>query len=620
MKINLYEFQKDAVRAFFDYCKDNPGKSPVLEMPTGSGKSVVIAEIVRVLASFGKKCLVLCRQKELVVQNAERMHQLSPGMRIGVYCAGAGSKVVGEDVTFATIQSVAKRAYDLGQVDLIIVDEAQHVPPSSSSQYVDLMTEIRAYNPRCRFLGLTATPYRLSSGLIYGDGKVFDDCCFAVPLSRMLDEGAITGWKIPTVTSVDMSGVEILGSDYNEGQMSVQFIEKLEDNVREILSVADGRKKCLCFATTVLHAETLKLAIENATGEQVGIVTGTTPATIRDKTLLSFKNGRLRWIVNCGVLTTGFDAPNVDLIAICRATKSHSLFYQILGRGMRKCPGKSDFLVLDFGDNFTELGDPCDPNYGRPSESQDRVVCPACGEFSMAEDVRCVHCDHLLRRKECPRCHEVVPFDTVICPGNIAGNSLFPEPCGRDLRVRRCQSMIESGAGEEKCDTPIIGDMERCPSCQEEIERRIAGAFNGSFHRAEVEPIVRYAVREVKYAQHIPKGDGKLPSMVVTYRADPADSDGGGDISRKYFREWICVEHDGFAKRKADAWWNMRTRNECPDDSYIAVLMANDGCLRTPEYISVQKDGKWDRIVSCEFNSASQRPLIDFELEPDAPF
>ena len=605
---------------FFNFCKDNPGGNPVIEMPTGSGKSVVIAMIATKLAELGLKTLVLCRQKEIVSQNSMALHRLDPGIDIGQYCGGLNRYDVGRSVTFGTIQSIAKDPHKLGQVNLIIVDEAHQVPPRESSEYGSLVSEIRKYNPRCVMLGLTATPFRLSSGLIYGEGKVFDDCIYAVPLAKMLQDGAVTGWRIPHVTEVNLSDIPKVGSDFDEGLMSIEFMTKVEENVKEILSATVDRKKILVFATTVLHADCLKHALIQATHEDVRIITGDTGAVSRSQTTVDFLNGSLRWIVNCGVLTTGFDAKNVDAIAICRGTHSHSLFYQIIGRGMRKCPGKKDFLVLDFGGNFDRLGSPDDPNYGRPKEEAKRVHCTDCGEYVDAEDVRCGDCGCVMRTKECPICKTVVPADTKICPGVIKSGSLFPEECGRDLAVRRCAGVTDAGGGEEKCDAPIGPGDERCSVCNAEVQRRKHGKFNSNCHVLGPQKQYAYRVENVSYEIHNPKDAAKSPSLKATYLCNHIDPEEAGNLTRKRIPEWICIEHDGFAKQKAKSWWERRSLNEFPENCYEAVELASSGALMEPDTITVTKDGHFWRIVSGTFPEGSCKGLSTIEMAPPPPF
>ena len=614
-KIVLRDYQADAVKSFFEYAKTHqyPPTSPVMELPTGSGKSYVIAEICRILTEAGKRVLVLCRQKELVLQNSACMARLEPTVSVGVFCAGLGRKETDKDVTFATIQSVSKQACELGEVNLIIVDEAQHVPAKVASQYGSLLTEIKEYNPRCRYLGLTATPYRMSSGLIYGEGQVFDDCCYEVPVKSMLEKGMITKWVIPSVEEVDVSGVKIRGSDFDEGEMASEFIAKVESNAAEIIAASSDRHSVLCFATTINHAEKLRDVLGASTGAVTHLLTGKTSAPERAEILEKFKSGAIKYLVNCGVLTTGFDAPNVDVVALCRATQSAGLFYQILGRGMRLNPGKDDFLILDFGGNFDRLGDPQDLDFGRPPEAPKRVSCPKCDTVCLTDDVRCSECDHIFLTQECPICNEVQPLDNKVCTGTIPlAGSILSEECRFDLKAKRCKQKL----GDDTCMAIVPPDAEVCPACAAEIKRREAGAFEAGCRTSS--GTKNWAVTGVSYTRHTPRKENPIDSMRVTYQCERNTDSGLPERTR--LSEWICIEHEGFARKKAVAWWKKRSRNECPESVYEAIELCTQGAVLESEVIISEVENGYETIMRSSLPYGTTRPLIDVEIEEEAPF
>jgi DNA repair protein RadD len=566
MKITPREYQKEAIEAIFDWCKThNADESCYVEMPTGSGKSVVIAMFCETLAQLNKRVIVLCRQAELVQQNADRFQQLAGGkISVGIYCAGLDRKDIDCDVTFATIQSISGKAGELGRINAVLIDEAHQIPARSDSQYGDFLSDIRKYNPMCRLVGLTATPYRLygssKSMLIDGEGQMFAGCAYAVSIKRMLAEGSITDWVVPGVTEVDVSNVRIKGNDYDITEMSFEFSEKCEQNVAEIAELCKDRNKVLVFATTVLHAEILTSTIAEYTGDYCMLLTGDTPSHERERILRSFNDGSLKYLVNVQVLTTGFDAPCVDAIAVCRATQSPGLFYQIMGRGMRRCDGKDDFLVLDFGGNFERLGDPKEANFGRPERSSKRDTCPSCNDFVMQEDIRCANCKHLLKTRVCPNCKKDVAADAKFCDQKINPADMFSEVCGFDFTKRRCWS-----------------------TCSAIKERKLHGEFEASCAKVVKEPAKEFAVIEVEYRYHTTKDESKPPSMRVIYTIEPLDDDEKGDLSRRH----------------------------------ESVYIATEGGLSEPSRITVQKEGKYDRIVGYRgFDGYKDRVFIDDE----APF
>lgn len=612
-KIELRDYQQEAISGLLSYCRDNPGKDPVLELPTGSGKSVIIAEFCRQMAKRGKKVLVLCRQKELVLQNCERFTQLAWGdYSVGVYCAGLNRKEADCDVVFATVQSVAKSIGQLGAISAILVDEAHQIPAKSDSQYGKLIESVRKYNPKCRLIGLTATPYRTSSGLVYGEGAIFDDCAYSVPVKRMLDSGNITPWRAPEVHEVDVSKVRIRGNEFDLEEMGVEFMDKLDSNVKEIVAASNGRKKVLIFASTVKHGEALRDAIMGATGQQCGMVTGESSKLHREITLEQFCDGALRFLVNVAVLTTGFDCPDVDVIAVCRSTQSAGLWYQIVGRGMRLAPGKDDFLVLDFGGNFDRLGDPIHPNYGRPEKAPERIECDACGEFAMREDARCSSCGHILRMRTCPNCMSDVPFDLRRCDKKVDPEDLFSDDCGFDFTLRRCNS-TERG---DRCLVALEDGQDECPVCGAAKEKRLAGEFEAKCAKArKKEKAVWRVWSGTEYHYHRPKDKNKRPTLKAVYTVVPDDDD-ATQLDKRRFQEWVTIEHDGWVRAKAVQWWSNRSRMTFPETVDEAVMIATQGGLREPSKIVTEPDGKWTRIVSAEFEDDYPETFDPFDEEP----
>lgn len=620
MKLTPRDYQREAVDAIFKWCTDHdPTDSCYVEMPTGSGKSVVIALFCSMLANSNKRVIVLCRQAELVEQNAERFQQIAGGkISVGIFCAGLGRKDYDCDVTFATIQSVKKHALKLGQINCVLVDEAHQIPARSDSQYGEFLSDIQQYNPKCRMVGLTATPYRLQgsakSKLIHGEGQMFSGCAYAVSINRMLLEEMITPWTVPDVHEVDVSNIRIRGGDFDLEEMSTEFIDKCESNIEEIIALCEHRSKVLIFATTVAHAQVIYHTINTEQSMSCRILTGTTEKHERTRIIKDFQHGNLKYLVNVGVLTTGFDAPNVDAIAVCRATQSPGLFYQIIGRGMRKHPHKDDFLILDFGGNFDRLGDPKEINFGRPEKVEMRQECPKCHEIVMHEDIRCPTCKLILKERECPGCHHMVPADTKVCESLMDPANLFSDKCGFDFTVRRCWNMMPSG---EKCTTILAEGEIICSTCNAEKERRLHGEFEAKCaKKKDKEPPRHCRVLDIEYSYHKSRDPMKPDSLKVTYRVEPWEEENTGDLSRRKVAEWVCFRHEGYARRKARDWWAQRSKQICPADIDEALYIATEGGLAEPKMITVQKDGKYDRIIDYQlFNETPDSVYVD-----DTPF
>jgi DNA repair protein RadD len=616
MQLKLRGYQEDAVSVgILKYCKENPAKSPVLELPTGSGKSVVIAEFCSRLAARGKRSLVLCRQKELVEQNHERFVQLTEGKcSAGIYCAGLGRKDTVENVIFATAQSVGKSILDLGQINAIIVDEAHQIPLKSDSQYGKILSAVREFNDKCRLIGLTATPYRTGSGLVYGEGTLFDDLSFSVPVKKMIREGNIVDWVLPEVTEVDVSDVKIRGNEFDAGELGEAFTDKLENNISEILALTGDRSKVLIFATTVKHGEAVKKALDDS-GNPCGFIHGESLPAARDALLGQFCSGPLKYLCNVGVLTTGFDCPSIDAVAICRSTQSAGLFYQMLGRGMRKNEGKEDFIVLDFGGNFARHGDPKEPNFGRGEKAKKREACPECDEHVLAEDEVCGSCGHILKYKECPQCLQQVPSRTDVCKVKLDPSNLFSDLCGFDFTLRRCGALTPEGT---KCLTVLDDHDLICPACLKEKKRREVGEFERSCAAKKPKVFHQFDVTNVSYAFNKPKQEGKLPTLRVNYTTHIRNPEPGVPYPRSVC-EWVCLEHEGWAGRNAANWWRARGLTSVPETIDEAVYLAAAGALREPISIVVEDDGKWKRPTDYDFGGR-EKPKPVYIDDEDVPF
>ena len=351
------EYQTEAVNATMGYLRKCKG-SPLIELPTGSGKSLVQAMLCQKASEWGKRAIVLQPSKELVEQNVAKLKALAPELSVGIYSASLRSKQAEADFVYATIGSVVDKECELGERSMAIVDECHLIPKGEGGQYNKFLRQLKELNPKARMIGMTATPYRLDNGSIIGTGLPFEGVSYRLPVCRLLDEGHLAPLLSKRVLEVDTSGLRRSGWDFKSSDLSELFMGNVRESARETVAIAstEGRKSCLVFCSGVDHAIAAAGYIGELTGERVGIVTGDTLPLERAQIISDFRSGKLRWLVNCNVLTTGFDAPNVDLISVMRATLSAGLFSQICGRGLRTSPGKSDCILLDFGGNVARHG------------------------------------------------------------------------------------------------------------------------------------------------------------------------------------------------------------------------------------------------------------------------
>jgi len=438
MSFTLRPYQREAVDATLRYFRQHQTPA-VIVLPTGAGKSLVIAELARVARG---RVLVLAHVKELVAQNHAKYCAL--GLEADIYAAGLSRKESQGKVVFGSVQSVARNPEHFrGAFSLLIVDECHRISDDDNSQYQQIISHLRSANPQLRLLGLTATPYRLGKGWIYqfhyhgmvrGDAKaLFRDCIYELPLRYMIKHGYLTPPErldMPVV-QYDFSRLSAQSNGlFSEADLNRELKNQKRITphiISQIVEFAQTRKGVMIFAATVEHArEVLGLL----PADEAELITGDTPGPVRDELITAFKDQRYRYLVNVSVLTTGFDAPHVDLIAILRPTESVSLYQQIVGRGLRLAPGKTDCLILDYAGNPHDL---YTPEVGSPKGKSDnvpvQVFCPACGfantfwgkttaDGTLIEHFgrRCQgwfedddgtreQCDYRFRFKNCPNCN-----------------------------------------------------------------------------------------------------------------------------------------------------------------------------------------------------------------------
>ncbi|ROP23234.1 DEAD/DEAH box helicase [Vibrio crassostreae] len=384
----LRPYQADSVKSVIHYFRKHQTPA-VLVLPTGAGKSLVIAELARLAKG---RVLVLAHVKELVEQNHEKYEGY--GLKGSIFSAGLGRKETDQQVVFASVQSAVRNLDSFSnQFSLLVIDECHRVPDEKTSSYQKVITHLRENNSGIKVLGLTATPYRLGMGWLYQyhtrgqvrseEPRFFRDCIFELPIRYLLDEGFLTPARMidAPVLSYDFSQLKPASTGrYKEAELDMvieQSKRATPQIVDQIIELAQDKLGIMVFAATVRHAqEILGLLPEG----EASIVIGDTPTLERDQIINDFKERKIKFLVNVSVLTTGFDAPHVDLIAILRPTESISLYQQIVGRGLRLSPGKKECLVLDYAGNSYDL---YQPEVGDPKPDSDSEIitipCPACG-------------------------------------------------------------------------------------------------------------------------------------------------------------------------------------------------------------------------------------------------
>ena len=402
MTLTLRPYQQAAIDGIYQYFEGETG-NPLVVIPTAGGKSLVMARFIEgVLKAFpDQRILVVTHVRELIAQNHGELLRLWPEAPAGIYSAGLKQRDIGARILFAGIQSIHKRVYDVQQCDLVLIDEAHLIPRSSNTLYRRFLDGLKRLNPLLKVIGFTATPYRLDSGLLHeGDGAIFTDVAYEVSVRELIDQGYLSSLVSKRMsTQLDIGGVGTRGGEFiaRELTAAVDQHEITRSAVAEIVAYGQDRRSWLVFSSGVEHALHVRDAIR-AHGITCETIVGETASRERDSLIEAFKGGKIRCLTNANVLTTGFNAPAVDLIAMLRPTKSAGLYVQIVGRGCRLAPGvKHDCLVLDFAGNIARHGpiDAIKPK--RPGEGDGEApikVCPDCASIVHAAVRACPDCGH----------------------------------------------------------------------------------------------------------------------------------------------------------------------------------------------------------------------------------
>ncbi len=405
--LSLRPYQQAAITAIYDYFADKAGH-PLVVIPTAGGKSIVLAAFIQgVLQQWpDQRILVVTHVRELIAQNHAEMLGLWPEAPAGIYSAGLGRRDIGARVLFAGIQSIHRRAYEVQQCDLVLIDEAHLIPRASDTMYRRFLDALARINPQLKVIGFTATPYRLDSGLLHeGDGRLFTDIAYEVSIRDLIDQGYLCPLvSKATQVALDVAGVGSRGGEFIAGQLqaAVDLPEITEAAIEEVVALGRDRRSWLVFCAGVDHAEHVADAVRRR-GIGCATIFGHTLTAERDRIIAAFKRGEIRALASMGVLTTGFNASAVDLIAMLRPTKSTGLYVQMAGRGTRLAPGKENCLVLDFAGNVARHG-PVDAVAPRRPAEGDGVaptkVCPSCDSIIAAAARECPDCGHVFPAPE----------------------------------------------------------------------------------------------------------------------------------------------------------------------------------------------------------------------------
>lgn len=526
--LTLRPYQEAAIKAIYGYFQTHTG-NPLVVIPTAGGKSLVMASFIEgVLKAWpDQRILIVTHVRELIAQNHAEMIGLWPDAPAGIYSAGLGKREAHARILFAGIQSIHRRAAEIGHTDLVLIDEAHLIPGKSSTMYRRFLDALKGINPALKVIGLTATPFRLDCGMLHeGQNALFTDIAYEAPVRELIDAGYLSPLvsKQPA-TRLDVSKVGTRAGDFIARDLAAAVDQDAITRaaVTEIIEHGRDRKSWLAFCSGVEHARHVAEEFGRQ-GISCRTIFGSTPKDERDAILSAFKRGEIRALASMGVLTTGFNAPGVDLIALLRPTQSAGLYVQMVGRGTRLAPGKENCLILDFAGNVRRHG-PID--LVRPKR-------PGDGGGGEAPTKVCPDCDSIvaLSASECPDCGFVFP--------------------PREVKIAPTAATL-----------PVLS-----PKAPQQV-----------------------AVSNVSYSRHDKRGG--RPSLKVTY-----------SCGLTTYQEWICFEHQGYARRKAEDWWRKRAPGQPMPRSVNEALALSRGLSR-PSQIAVRPSGRYFEITGYRFDPCS---------------
>jgi DNA repair protein RadD len=524
--------------------------NPLCLMPTGVGKSIVIAAFAaRVIRSYpNQRVMILTHVKELIEQNASKLEALWPGAPYGFYSAGLGQKDHTLPITFGGVASVVKKIELFGRIDLLIVDEAHLVSLNETAMYFKIIDALRAVNPWLRIVGLSATGWRL------GQGKLTDDIViegvtkpamfthvaadYTTPewFARFIAEGFLMP-PIPrrTSTELDLSTVGIRQGEFNATQLAaaVDKHDVTYKALKEALELGYDRNCWLAFCASIEHADHVAEMLQSLGVSAVSVHSKLT-GNERDARIAAFKRGEYRCLTNNGIFTTGQDHPPIDLIIGLRPTMSASLHVQMIGRGMRPSPatGKQNCLVLDFAANTRRLGPVDDP-----------VIPKKPGEKGGGE----------VPVKICENCG-----------------------CYNHTRVPVCAV----------CGAPF-----------EFQEKLVARASSDELLKDSQPEVETFDIIRVLYSRHqksVKDAEGKRtptgPAMIkVSYFC-----------GLQMFNEYVCLDHTGPVRSKALNWWRVRFPTAW-EPKNVDEALTHIAHVRAPKRVKVWVNKKWPEVVGYDF-------------------
>ncbi|AGH16090.1 helicase [Vibrio phage pYD21-A] len=589
----------DAAISFMLKCLD----PWLIEAATGAGKSLLVCEIAKwIHEQSGKKVLCLAPSKELVEQNRDKY--LSYGLQASMWSASAGQKSLKHDVVFGTPTSVLNSLDKFGdQFAAVIIDEAHGITPTIKK----IIAHIKEHNPRLRIGGLTATPYRLGSGYIYeydvDNNPVGDECTknpffkrliYRITAPELIEQGYLTPpvADAELAASYDTSGLHLKSNgkfDEREVEQAFEGHGRLTSQiVADVVANSAGKRGVMFFAATRQHAAEI---VASLPPENTRMVDGSTKKKEREKIVNDFKAQKYKYLVNISVLTTGFDAPHVDVIAILRATESASLLQQIIGRGLRLHEGKHTCLVLDYAGNIERHG--LEDDLFSPD-----VKVSGGGEGSGSVEATCKLCGTVNEFSARPN-KDGLEYDDEGYFIDLTGKRVEFE--GQFMPAhfgRRCRGGQIFNGHYEQCTQRW--SMKICPEC--DTENDIAARYCSSCREELVDPNTKLIAdyKKMKSSPRIMSTD-----KVLSWNAREWISRQGNTCLRvtytTEYRTFDAYYHSQSNNLKMQGVWSdlcMAAFGKVAPSEELFVSALKRGFGKMPETITSKKEGDFFRVYA----------------------
>ena len=547
----LRDYQSESNAAARTHLEDH--SSALVVLPTGSGKAPTIGTFIKevIEEASDARILSLVHNKKLVRQNLATLLRLWPDAPVSVYSAGLRQKKLHGQVICASIQSIYAQAYKIQRCDLICVDEAQLIPHKDTGMYRKLISELLVINPHMKIVMWTATPFRTDTGrLDEGEGALCDGVAYELGLQEAIN----LGWLCPLITvpskeRISVEGIKRTAGEFNKAQVAEASgdREQIMRHAEEMVDMAFDRKHWLVFEAGVKNAMAMSDAL-NAVGVEAAYVhSGMEDAEIED-IYKGYEEGHIHAVTNADMLTVGADFPKTNFLGVRRPTDAAGLWIQICGRGTRVQ------YELGFDPGLTADG-------------------AALRRLSIAAGPK-------------PNC----------LVGDFAGNAARHGPLDQITGKKYYGGTSGKGEAPQKecpsCEERMFAGLRQCPYCGHEFPpsevQLLEKASRAPLLSSQVEPPEpeTLAVKHVTYARH--RKMGKPDSLKVTYQTGLA-----------FHHEWVTLEHTGFARQKAEAWWMRRGNNPIP--ATVEIALTRTGELRTPTVIRVIREGKYTKVIGYEF-------------------